>query len=143
MNSVLLDTCALIWLLQDNDSLGDDAHSIIEDSGVRKLLSPVSYWEIATKSTLPKHRGCEILAREDYKDAINLIIEEYSIEVLQFTLEYTEHLYAIDYFADHKDPFDRIIVAKALIEEASLISADGKLYYYGFEEKYKNVWTLL
>jgi PIN domain nuclease of toxin-antitoxin system len=143
MNSVLLDTCALIWLLHDDDTLGDEARSIIEDTGVRKLLSPVSYWEVATKSTLPKYKGCEVLCQELYKNAINDVLEEFHIQILHFTLDHTEYLYKIDYFADHKDPFDRILVAKALIEESSLISSDGKLYYYGFQEKYKNVWALI
>ena len=92
MNSVLLDTCALIWLLQDDDKLGDDALTIIEDSGVRKLLSPVSYWEVATKSTLPKHKGKEILSQSNYKPSITSILEDHSIEILHFSLDHTEHL---------------------------------------------------
>ena len=142
MTSVLLDTCAFIWLLRQDSTLGDDALAIIEDTGVRKLLSPVSYWEVASKSTLPKHKGNEVLAKTDYKSAVGDLLTEYDIEVLHFTLDHTGHLYDMEYFDDHKDPFDRILVAKALVEQAALISSDGKLYYYGFEERYKNVWVM-
>ncbi len=143
MNSVLLDTCAFVWLLQGDERLGDDAQAIIEDAGVRKLLSPVSYWEVAAKSSLPKYKGCEILLKDHYKEAISDLIAEYDIEILHFSLEHTVRLYEMEYFTEHKDPFDRILVAKALVESASLISSDGKLYYYGFDEQFKNVWVMV
>jgi PIN domain nuclease of toxin-antitoxin system len=142
MNRVLLDTCAFIWLLREDTTLGEDALAIIEDTGIRKLLSPVSYWEVASKSTLPKYRGKEILGKADYKTVVADVIAEYDIEVLHFSLDHTGHLYDMEYFIEHKDPFDRILVAKALVEQASLISSDGKLYYYGFEEQFKNVWVM-
>lgn len=144
MNKILLDTCALIWLILGEDTkLGEDARSIIEDDAVEKLVSPVSFLEIATKSCLPKYKekGEELLTREEFKASIMEIVEFYDLQLLDLKLDHAEYLYDLVYEKDHKDPFDRIIVAKALTEGAALVSSDGKLYYYGFSEQYKNVWT--
>jgi PIN domain nuclease of toxin-antitoxin system len=93
------------------------------------------------KSSRPKKPEDEILTRDKYKDEIELVLGLYDIKGLPFNLDHTEHLYTLSFFGDHKDPSDRMIIAKAFVEDAAIISSEGKLYYYGFQEEYRNVWT--
>ena len=51
---LLLDTHAFLWFVMDDDRLGSDARSHIEDGGNEALLSAVSIWEIAIKTSVGK-----------------------------------------------------------------------------------------
>lgn len=144
MAKILIDTCALIWLLLEEVSkLGNEALSIIEDESIEKLVSPISFLEIATKSNTPKFilKGEDILTKDRFRPVILDTMELFNLRSIGLELDHTLHLYSLAYFSDHKDPSDRIIVAQAIIENAAIVSSDGKLYYYGFSEQYRNVWT--
>lgn len=111
----LLDTHALLWWSSDPDKLGKAAHDIIEDNNNIILVSAASAMEITTKFRLGKLPDAEILAK---RFAIEIGFDNF-IE-LSITIAHAE--LAGKLTIDHKDPFDRLLIAQAKIGNIPLIS---------------------
>lgn len=116
----LLDTCTLIWSLEDNSCLLPETREQISDSSNQVFVSAVSVWEIEIK----RKKG-------QLKTPDNLI---QAIIDIQFSfLSITEH-HAVkaaslpDY---HKDPFDRLLIAQAMLEKMVVITSDTQFIKYG------------
>lgn len=119
---LLLDTHLLLWAAEDAKQLPKAARILIEDLGNDLLFSAASLWEIAIK------RG---LGREDFQ------VDPRLLRRALFDNGYTElsitsdHVITIDQLpAHHKDPFDRLLVAQALIEGITLLTSDAHLTSY-------------
>jgi PIN domain nuclease of toxin-antitoxin system len=82
-----------------------------------KLVSPASYWEIAIKIRLGKY----VLA-EPYVDFMRRAVEGNGFEILHIDYRHTAAL--IDLPIHHRDPFDRLLVAQAMIEDIPIVSSD-------------------
>ncbi len=116
----LLDTHVLIWSLQDNERLSHQIKTLINDANNEIYISAASIWEIAIKSSLNK---------------INLSVDEI-LETLQhsdyyplpITFFHTAKIIHLPHY--HHDPFDRILIAQAWIEEMTLITHDAKIQQY-------------
>jgi PIN domain nuclease of toxin-antitoxin system len=117
---LLLDTHAALWLLEDDERLPDTARELLfaEDSDC--YLSAASVWEVAIKRRLGK-----LKAPAD----IHVHIERHGINGLPI---YDRHAARVAALARHHgDPFDRLLVAQALEEGMSILSADPVLPRYG------------
>jgi PIN domain nuclease of toxin-antitoxin system len=121
---LLLDTHALLWFYLDDPQLSGTARSLILDPAHAKLVSPASYWEIAIKISKKKYsltKPFEVSMRE-------------AIDLNGFGYLHIEPRHAAlltDMPFHHKDPFDRLIVAQALAEGMTVLSADSQLDPYG------------
>jgi PIN domain nuclease of toxin-antitoxin system len=132
MNRVLLDTCALIWLVQESDELSEDAREIIGDPSVEKYLSPVAYWELAIKIG-----DGDLTLSMEYCEFINWAIEEYGLKLLDIRLDHTDVVRTMRKIRkprEHKNPFDRLMIAQAMVEDLVFITDDWCMEYYGFVE---------
>ena len=121
---VLLDTHALLWFLAASPRLSVLARETLEDPSNPRLLSPVSLQEIAIKVQLGKLRLEEPFAvlfpRNSHSTASRL---------LPIQVAHIEPLTTLP--PHHKDPFDRLIDATALVEGLTLVSADPDFDAYG------------
>lgn len=123
MKRLLLDTNVVVWLL-----LGDRA--AVSDAAVRALTdernavswSAVSVWEIAIKRSLGKLR-----VDEDWFRALNRL----DFDPLPVTSTHAQHVDQLPWH--HRDPFDRLLVAQAELEDHALVSADPRLAEYGVD----------
>ena len=120
---VLLGTHAFIWWDSDHPKLSLQARTACEDRTNVVLLSVASAWEMQIKLQLGKLDLrlplAEVIASQQQTNAI---------QVLPVTLE---HVLALqDLPAQHKDPFDRLLIAQANVEEAVLISHDPVFAHY-------------
>ena len=116
---LLLDTHALIWALEGSKKLSKVARAAIGDTANVVLVSAVSGWEIAIKMGLKR---LEVPA-----DLIEAIDDAgFTRRSLGF-LE-AKRLGSLPYH--HHDPFDRMLVAHALEESASLVTQDGQIARY-------------
>lgn len=119
---LLLDTHLLLWAAGLPDQLSDEARALLSDSGNELLFSAGSLWEVAIKSRLGRadfHVDPRLLRR-------GLLDNGYSD--LPIT---SEHTVAIDILPPiHRDPFDRILVAQALVEGITLITSDPVVARY-------------
>jgi PIN domain nuclease of toxin-antitoxin system len=122
MDGYLLDTHAAIWFLMGDDKLSDTARRIIGDISKSVYMSVVSTWELAIKISIGKLRfpgntaGFTRMAQDN-----NIIIVP--IETAHLTV-----LEGLPFY--HRDPFDRLIAATALVEKMKLITADENIMRY-------------
>lgn len=123
MAGILLDTHTLIWMVSDETKLGDYARDILFDSGLTKLVSPASYWEVAIKIKIGK-----LSLGADYDDFFAQAIADYRLEILHVQVHHTSVLTMLDLF--HADPFDRLLIAQASVEDIPIVSIDDKFDPY-------------
>ncbi|SNS90697.1 PIN domain nuclease, a component of toxin-antitoxin system (PIN domain) [Micrococcales bacterium KH10] len=113
----LLDTHTLLWALTDPSRLGPDARRIILDRSCVLVASAVSAWEISTKHRLGKLPQADVLLAgyARHLDRLGVtrlpITEDHSL--LAGTLQW-----------EHRDPFDRMLAAQAMIESLTFLSND-------------------
>lgn len=116
---VLLDTHILLWWLSDSPNLGDGDRQLIADADNDVLVSAVSVAEIAIKSSLGK-----LAAPPDIAGAITAS----GFDELPLTASHAQALRALPWH--HRDPFDRLLIAQAKVEQIPLISTDDAVAKY-------------
>lgn len=120
---VLLDTHALLWWLSDSDKLGPAAREIVADPAHDILVSIVSLWEIAIKIRIGK-LDADINEITDAIPAEGFTLLPISPEHLKILMGLPIH---------HRDPFDHLLMAQALSEQASFLSGDSQMDHYPIE----------
>lgn len=115
--SLLLDTHALVWAIAEPTSLSSRARASIEDAGQTIVVSAVSAFEIATKARLGKLPGGEVITRGLDGHLARLRVDELALTVEHGRL-------AGDLEWDHRDPFDRLLAAQAIVEGLTLVTKD-------------------
>ncbi len=119
---LLLDTHILLWAAGDPERLTPEARNLLGDPATELLFSTASIWEIAIKKALAR-KDFHIEPRQ-FRDS--LIQNGYSELVIR-----SEHTLAVGLLPPiHKDPFDRILVAQAQVENIKLLTMDNKLSRY-------------
>ncbi|MGR7026625.1 type II toxin-antitoxin system VapC family toxin [Geodermatophilus sp. URMC 62] len=119
---VLLDTHVLVWATHQSARLGA-ARDLVLDADQR-LLSAVCVWELAIKQRLGK-----LSVGTDVRTWTRRVTRELVLDHLPVT---AEHAAAVEQLPDvHRDPFDRLLVAQAVAEDAVLVTADRRLLGYG------------
>jgi PIN domain nuclease of toxin-antitoxin system len=116
---LLLDTHVLLWWVGDDRRLGREARRAIAGADF-VWVSAAAGWEVATKTSKGRLRLAEPLA---------VTVSADSFTELPFTLRHAEELQRLPFH--HSDPFDRILVAQARIEGATIVSHDRDLEPYG------------
>ena len=118
----LLDTQIAIWVLIDDRRLSRRARAIVNDPQNQLLFSVLSIWEIAIKSRL---RRPDFLyePREIRRHLLEDGYEE--LPVLGTHAVLVDSLTPI-----HKDPFDRLLIAQAMVEGITLLTADATIAKY-------------
>ena len=116
---VLLDTHLVLWSLLDTQRIGGEAAEVLKRPGTAVVVSVVNLWEISIKRTSGK-----LSAPEDLPDRIRRL----GHEILPIT---AEHAWTAGGLAPHhRDPFDRLLVAQAQVEDIPLITHDRQLERY-------------
>ncbi len=123
MTRLLLDTHVLIWAVEANRRLGRKAARLIADPAVEIWLSAVSVWEIANKTALGRLR-----VREPVSEW--LVSEIRGNHFIPLPLTHEHALVAAELPRYHADPFDRMLIAQAQIEDLRIITADAQFERY-------------
>jgi PIN domain nuclease of toxin-antitoxin system len=121
---LLLDTHAFLWFVLDDAKLSLPARQAIESVDNEVVISPASYWEIAIKISLGKYR-----LSGSFERFWDTGMRRNDITALPIEIRHAERLAAMAFH--HKDPFDRLVIAQALVEGLHLVSADGRFDAYG------------
>lgn len=121
---LLLDTHVFLWWLAGDRRLSRRVRSLLEDEAMIGLVSAASAWEIATKVRIGKLPGFEILAGD-----IPGAVASQGFEELPIRLVHAQRAGLLA--GDHRDPFDRMLVAQAEIEGVPLVSNDAALDAFG------------
>lgn len=122
-DSLLLDTCALLWLASGSRSLSNSTRTAISNASV-VCVSPVTAWEIAVKAAKGK-----IVLPCPAREWFDAVVRRYDIEVLKLSSD--DMLRAAELPWLHKDPSDRFIIATALNSDFTVVTSDGNFPKYG------------
>ena len=114
--SLLLDTHVFLWWLVDDPQLSRDARATIADSSVMAFVSAASLWEAEIKTALGR--------LELDVDVIDLAAEVTGngFVELPITGRYTRTAATLP--PHHNDPFDRMLIAQAIVDDLRLVTAD-------------------
>jgi len=118
----LLDTHLLLWIAGDTKRLSAKARKLITEPTSELFFSAASLWEIAIK------RG---LGRDDFKVDARLLRRGLLDNGYREIPIGSEHVVAIDSLPPiHKDPFDRMLIAQAMVEGITLLTSDAVVAQY-------------
>jgi len=120
---LLLDTHALLWFVWDDPQLSAVAKGLIEDPDNRKLVSIASCWEIAIKVSIGK-----LSLGEPSRTFLERELTNNNFELLPISLEHATAVETLPFH--HRDPFDRLLIAQAILESVPILSADSALDPY-------------
>ena len=116
--NLLLDTHAVIWFLGGRDELRREARDAIETAD-RVYVSAASIWEMATKMA----RG-RLEAPPDFPHRLT------DLGMLPLALEWEHARVAGGLPLHHRDPFDRMLVAQAIVERLTIVTRDEAIGRY-------------
>jgi PIN domain nuclease of toxin-antitoxin system len=117
---LLLDTHALLWAVSRPAALPVNVRALLEDGGTEVFVSAASTWEIAIKKQLGR---LEVEAR-----ALLGEIRALGFSELKISFEHTLRAGALP--PQHRDPFDRVLVAQALEEGLTVVTRDAVFGLY-------------
>jgi PIN domain nuclease of toxin-antitoxin system len=121
---LLLDTHAFLWWLDGDPLLSAAARAAVGDEANLVYVSAASAWEIATKHRLGKLPGAGAVAAD-----IAGCVEGQGFAELPISLRHGDRAGALP--GPHRDPFDRMLIAQALIEDLALVSNETAFDAYG------------
>ena len=125
----LLDTHVFLWWISDDPRLSTHARKIITDGENTLFLSAASGWEIAIKAKLGRLKLPEPLETfVPEQMALN------AIESLPIQMSHALHVHTLP--LHHRDPFDRLLVAQAQLDNLPILTADPKIALYAI----RTVW---
>lgn len=120
--NLLLDTHVALWAIVDSPKLTEKARELIQSPKTAVWISAASVWEVAIKHAL---------ARGDMPVASQDAVRYFRESGYRFLAVEAEHAVAVEGLpAHHNDPFDRILVAQALIEPMRLMTHDALVARY-------------
>jgi len=118
----LLDTHVVLWTAENSPLLSNKAKAAILDKYAEKYVSIVSMWEVAIKL------GTHKLQLDGGLQDFFQMIDDNGFFTLQIEREYLQKM--TDLSNHHKDPFDRLLVATAIIEDMTIITVDENIQKY-------------
>jgi PIN domain nuclease of toxin-antitoxin system len=123
---LLLDTHAFVWAVNPPSTGRLSARAIraIEDRRNEMLISAASAWEIATLHRLGRIDAGERIT-ERWKEALD------ELGARDLAVTSAHGLLAGGFGVDHRDPFDRMLAAQSIIEDAQLVTADPAMRAFG------------
>ena len=118
----LLDTHVILWLATNSPLLSETVKRAILDNNNEKHVSIVSAWEVAIKL------GTQKLQLDGGLAEFFRMIDVNGFLLLGIEREYLQYARSLPFF--HKDPFDRLLIATANVENLTLISIDDNIQKY-------------
>jgi PIN domain nuclease of toxin-antitoxin system len=120
----LIDSHAFLWFSEGSPRLSARAFTLIDDKANQPGLSIASLWEIAIKVGLGK-----LQLRQPFPVFIPEQMREHGIAYLPVELAHIATVAALPHY--HRDPFDRMMIAQALVRQLPIVSADTIFDAYG------------
>jgi PIN domain nuclease of toxin-antitoxin system len=121
---VLLDTHAFLWFLAGDDRLPERVRELVVDPRNEVLLSMASVWEMAIKASMGK-----LVLTRPFDAMIREQLSRQRIGLFGVELAHVLRVAVLPFH--HRDPFDRLIVAQALVEGIPVAGADAAFDAYG------------
>ena len=120
--NLLLDTHAVLRWLDDDPTLSDAARAEISDPENTVYLSAVAVWEMRIKQGIGKL---------DLPDDFEEVLDGQAFSKLPVTVDHAHTIAGLP--AIHRDPFDRMLVAQAVVEGMTIVTRDRRIAEYGVD----------
>ena len=117
---LLIDTNALLWWMHGVERLGPRATAALASGGNERFVSVASVWEIRLKQSIGK-----LTIADDF--IAKLAAEPFAI--LPIELRHADRVGALPWH--HRDPFDRLLIAQAAVENLDIVTSDARFAQYG------------
>ena len=125
----LLDTHTLLWFIAEDKQLSSSGQRLILDSSSEVFISIASLWEIAIKINIGK-----LALNKPFEQAFPDELDSHGIEILDITVDTFAQLTTLP--LHHRDPFDRLIIAQAIVEGIPIISKDEAFDLYDVKREW-------
>jgi PIN domain nuclease of toxin-antitoxin system len=119
----VLDTHAFLWMITDDERLSENARHTFLNKENSMYFSAASLWEICIKKSLGK-----ISLKDGWFQTIQKEMEINTIQWLPIEMAHFAEVSELAFH--HRDPFDRMLIAQAIVEELKLLSRDSRLSNY-------------
>ncbi|MCL2057728.1 MAG: type II toxin-antitoxin system VapC family toxin [Oscillospiraceae bacterium] len=121
---LLLDTHTVLWMVNEHEKLSSTAKAFLRSDEHTLFVSIASLWEMAIKISLGK------LSEMDGGVGLLLSkIQDMPIELLPITTDHIEAIETLPFI--HRDPFDRMLVATAMVSDMTILTSDENIPRYG------------
>jgi len=120
---LLLDTHTLLWWLSGDRKLSANARSAIGSEENTVYVSAASAWEISTKHRLGKLDATTLIGE------MAAMLAEQDLQPLEISVDHAERAGLLP--GDHRDPFDRMLIAQSQAENLTLVSNETLFDGYG------------
>ncbi len=120
----LIDTQALLWIRAEAPQLPGRAKRAFRSEGNEIFLSIASVWEMAIKTSLGKLRIDGTL-----DDFVHTAVRDLGLALLAVKLDHVLETGKLPFH--HRDPFDRLLIAQALVEDLTVLGNDDRFDAYG------------
>ena len=121
---ILLDSHAVPWYVDQDQMLSGTAHAAITDPANDLRVSAATIWEIAIKAAIGK-----LSLSQPYRLWMNKAMSDLRASLLPVSIDYADAQAGLPFH--HRDPFDRLLIAQAIIEAMPIVSIDIALDPYG------------
>ena len=125
---IIIDTHAAIWLFEGNEKMSESTREILNDLKNMVYVSIASVWEVAIKISTGKLEfdgGIENFIDTIYRN---------EFELLNISPKHIKTVTGLPYI--HRDPFDRMLVAQAIVEDMAIMTTDDNIIKY----EIKSIW---
>ncbi|MBP6013736.1 MAG: type II toxin-antitoxin system VapC family toxin [Alphaproteobacteria bacterium] len=120
---LLLDTHSLLWWMFDDKTLSRKAEKAIADDQNEVFVSAASAWEITTKFRVGKLPHAAVVAND-----VAASIDAEGFKALSVSLAHAQLAGALG--GDHRDPFDRMLIAQAILENMLFVTNEARFDAY-------------
>jgi PIN domain nuclease of toxin-antitoxin system len=121
--TAILDAHAFLWFIAGSPNLSNKARSVIEEQTQTSFLSVASLWEIAIKHSLGR-----LKLAAPFNQVIPLQLKTKRIGLLPIELAHLNVLVTLPFH--HRDPFDGLLIAQAIVAQIPIVSADAAFDAY-------------
>jgi PIN domain nuclease of toxin-antitoxin system len=115
---LLIDTHTFLWAIDNSPRLSQRAGELIANPTNNIFLSIASVWEIAVKMNIGK-----LSFRQPFESEMQDLLIQNNINLVPVKIEHTAVLTNLPLY--HRDPFDRMMIAQAMVENFYIVSADS------------------
>jgi len=120
---LLLDTHTILWMVNEHEKLSSNAKALLANDEHTLFISIVSLWEIAIKASLGKLAGLS-----GGVGALIAHIDHMPVTIYPISPAHVEAVESLPFI--HRDPFDRILIATAMTDGMTIVTADGNIKKY-------------
>ena len=118
--NLLVDTHVLIWFLNDSDQLSAAHYEMLEDPKTQIVVSAVSLFEMTTKVRIGK-----LELPKQFRDTLTNVYAAFGFSSLDLKPDHADLAGRLP--GSHKDPFDRLLAAQAIVEDMAIMTIDRRI----------------